>query len=134
MRLNGKRALVTGGAKGIGEAIVRLFVQEGASVLIADMVEEEGAALAVVFNPNGERNDTVLLLDRKGNEAGRFDLGGTGNRLCVNRSKVFALSDDEVTVYDFEGNRQDSFAVGYEASYLAPSGGGLVLTSDMKLQ
>lgn len=95
---------------------------------------QEGAALAVVFNPNGERNDTVLLLDRKGNEAGRFDLGGTGNRLCVNRSKVFALSGDEVTVYDFEGNRLDSFAVGYEASYLAPSGGGLVLTSDMKLQ
>ena len=45
MRLSGKRALVTGGAKGIGEAIVRLFVQEGASVLISDLCEEEGLAL-----------------------------------------------------------------------------------------
>ena len=45
MRLSGKRALVTGGAKGIGESIVRLFVQEGASVLISDLCEEEGLAL-----------------------------------------------------------------------------------------
>ena len=53
MRLEGKRALVTGGAKGIGEAIVRLFVAEGASVLIADMVAEEGAALASELNDKG---------------------------------------------------------------------------------
>ena len=45
MKLSGKRALVTGGAKGIGESIVRLFVQEGASVLISDLCEEEGLAL-----------------------------------------------------------------------------------------
>ena len=37
MKLKGKAALVTGGAKGIGQAIVRLFCQEGANVLIADM-------------------------------------------------------------------------------------------------
>ena len=46
MKLSGKCALVTGGAKGIGESIVRLFVQEGASVLISDLCEEEGLALA----------------------------------------------------------------------------------------
>ena len=40
MRLENQRALVTGGATGIGEAIVRLFVEEGASVLVADMVKE----------------------------------------------------------------------------------------------
>jgi NAD(P)-dependent dehydrogenase (short-subunit alcohol dehydrogenase family) len=36
MRLDGKNAIVTGGASGIGEATVRRFVSEGASVLIAD--------------------------------------------------------------------------------------------------
>lgn len=46
MRLKEKTALVTGGAKGIGEAIVRLFVQEGAQVVIADLCEAEGTALA----------------------------------------------------------------------------------------
>ena len=46
MRLENQRALVTGGATGIGEAIVRLFAAEGASVLVADLNEEKGQALA----------------------------------------------------------------------------------------
>jgi NAD(P)-dependent dehydrogenase (short-subunit alcohol dehydrogenase family) len=39
-RLSGKRALVTGGASGIGEAIVRRFLDEGASVIVGDVDEE----------------------------------------------------------------------------------------------
>lgn len=43
--LNGKTALVTGGASGIGEAIVRRFAEAGASILIVDVNEERGRAL-----------------------------------------------------------------------------------------
>ena len=46
MRLAAKVALVTGGAKGIGAAIVRRFVAEGASVAFVDADETEGEALA----------------------------------------------------------------------------------------
>jgi 3(or 17)beta-hydroxysteroid dehydrogenase len=46
MRLEGKTALVTGGASGLGEAIVRRFVAEGATVLITDIDADGGAAAA----------------------------------------------------------------------------------------
>lgn len=45
-RLAGKNAIVTGGARGIGAAIARRFVEEGAAVAVADVLDEEGAALA----------------------------------------------------------------------------------------
>ena len=45
-RLDGKIAIVTGGAQGQGEAISRHFVAEGAKVVIADIAKEAGQALA----------------------------------------------------------------------------------------
>lgn len=46
MRLEGKKAIVTGGASGFGEGIVRKFLAEGAEVMIADLNGEKAAALA----------------------------------------------------------------------------------------
>lgn len=45
-RLEGKIAFVTGGASGLGEAMVRRFVAEGAHVIIADIDADAGGALA----------------------------------------------------------------------------------------
>jgi len=45
-RLEGKIALVTGAARGTGEQTARLFAQEGAKVVVADVLEEEGAKTA----------------------------------------------------------------------------------------
>jgi 3alpha(or 20beta)-hydroxysteroid dehydrogenase len=45
-RLTGKHAVVTGGAQGQGAAITRAFVEEGATVVIADVATEPGEALA----------------------------------------------------------------------------------------
>ena len=46
MRLQGKVAVVTGGASGFGEAIARRFAEEGARVVIGDLNAEAGARIA----------------------------------------------------------------------------------------
>lgn len=45
-RLDGKLAVITGGASGIGEAAARLFTEAGARVIVADLDEQRGRALA----------------------------------------------------------------------------------------
>ncbi|MEU6419634.1 glucose 1-dehydrogenase [Streptomyces spiralis] len=52
-RLEGKVALITGGAMGMGAAHARAFVAEGAQVVIADLADEEGAALAKDLGDSG---------------------------------------------------------------------------------
>ena len=56
-RLEGKRAVITGAAQGIGKAIAELYVEEGASVILADIDEEKVTALA------GELGQTALRVD-----------------------------------------------------------------------
>ncbi|MBT4518859.1 MAG: glucose 1-dehydrogenase [Halieaceae bacterium] len=45
-KLEGKVALITGGARGQGEAEARLFVEQGARVIIADVTDDAGAEVA----------------------------------------------------------------------------------------
>ena len=55
-RLDGMRAVITGAASGIGEATARLFVAEGASVVLADVDAKRGDRLAAEL---GERSTFV---------------------------------------------------------------------------
>lgn len=52
-KLDGKLAIVTGGARGQGEAEARLLARSGAAVMIADVLDAEGVALAQALTDEG---------------------------------------------------------------------------------
>jgi NAD(P)-dependent dehydrogenase (short-subunit alcohol dehydrogenase family) len=54
MRLPGKVAIITGGAHGMGAEEAKLFAREGAKVVIADVLEEEGKQLEAEISKSGE--------------------------------------------------------------------------------
>jgi NAD(P)-dependent dehydrogenase (short-subunit alcohol dehydrogenase family) len=80
-RLEGKVAVVTGGASGIGEGTVRLFAGEGAKVVIADvqdargerLAEELGTATAYLHTDVGQEADVAAAVDYAVRKFGRLD-------------------------------------------------------------
>jgi NAD(P)-dependent dehydrogenase (short-subunit alcohol dehydrogenase family) len=61
MRLKTKRALITGGAQGIGFAIAQTFCREGALVYLADVNREKGQTAAAALRKNGSDAAFVYL-------------------------------------------------------------------------
>ena len=53
MRLEGKVAFISGGARGMGAAEARLFAQEGARVAIGDILEDQGRKVEAEINETG---------------------------------------------------------------------------------
>jgi NAD(P)-dependent dehydrogenase (short-subunit alcohol dehydrogenase family) len=80
-RLDGKAAIVTGGASGIGEATVELFVAEGCGVLVSDVQDEKGRALAdrlgdaaaYVHTDVSSESDVKTAVDAAVSRFGRLD-------------------------------------------------------------
>ncbi|HCV26884.1 MAG TPA: glucose 1-dehydrogenase [Dehalococcoidia bacterium] len=62
MRLENKVAIVTGGASGLGEATAKLFASEGAKVIVADVLEDEGRAIEAEISEMGGEG-TFMRLD-----------------------------------------------------------------------
>jgi len=104
MRLAGKVALVSGGARGMGAAEARLFAREGARVVIGDVLEAEGKAVEADVNAKGGeavfvRLDVTREADWERAVAAaldRFD----GLHVLVNNAGVSAASRIEDTTVE----------------------------------
>ena len=105
MRLKGKKAIVTGGASGFGEGIVRKFVSEGADVLIADLnieaaqkLSDELGTAVLASETNVAKNYSVLKMVALASA----ELGGVD--ILVNNAGITHLPApmEEVSDEDFD--------------------------------
>ena len=91
-RLDGRGAVVTGGARGIGEGIVRLFVEEGARCVIADIAVVAGERLASELGDAAHfiRTDVTMESDIEAAIAECLDLFGRLD-IMVNNAGVVGV-------------------------------------------
>ncbi|MCB1738879.1 MAG: glucose 1-dehydrogenase [Gammaproteobacteria bacterium] len=105
MRLAGKVALVTGGSKGIGAAVVRRFVEEGARVGLADLPSTQGEQLAEKLRAHGSEVQFLPLdvarteqwqaaVDALVTRYGRLDIL-VNNAGVYQRTPAESLSDED---------------------------------------
>ncbi|QJC57186.1 Dihydroanticapsin 7-dehydrogenase [Polaromonas vacuolata] len=114
--LAGKVCLVTGGAQGIGEACLRRFAQEDAKLVIADIDDTRGTALAqelgglFVHCDVGDKTQVDALVASAIAEFGRIDI-------LVNNAGIFKAADFlDISEADFDAvlriNLKGAFLVG----------------------
>ena len=130
--LQGRVAIVTGGSQGIGEACARRFAQEGAQVVIADLADERGRALAAELQARyvhcdvGDKAQVDALVAEVMQAHGRIDV-------LVNNAGIFRAADFlDVTEEDFDAvlrvNLKGSFLVAQAvAREMAKAGRGSIV-------
>ena len=101
MRLENKVAFISGGARGMGAAEVRLFVREGARVAFGDLLECEGRALELEIRSTGGEA-LFVPMDVAKEEDWRKAIAATVERfgglsILVNNAGILRLGDIEDT-------------------------------------
>ncbi|KAK7276084.1 hypothetical protein RIF29_17216 [Crotalaria pallida] len=107
-RLEGQIAIITGGARGIGEATVKLFVKHGAKVVIADIEDATGIALATSLSPSATfvhcdvkiEDDIKSLIDMTVSEFGRLDILFNNAGVLGNQSKNKSIMNFNTNEFD----------------------------------
>ncbi len=100
MRFQGKTALVTGGAKGIGAATAARLASEGATVVVADYDETSAQETASGFGGHAVRCDVTSLDDVNAAVAKAVEVGGSLDVLvtCAGITRdnlLFKMSDED---------------------------------------
>jgi NAD(P)-dependent dehydrogenase (short-subunit alcohol dehydrogenase family) len=136
-RLEGKIAAITGAASGLGEATARRFVDEGATVIVADIQDERGAAVADTLGPRATfqrcdvtaEADVAALVDAAVAAHGRLDV------MFNNAGIVGAIGPiDETPVDEWDLTtavllRSVFLGCKHAARVMKPQGSGVILST-----
>jgi NAD(P)-dependent dehydrogenase (short-subunit alcohol dehydrogenase family) len=136
-RLSGKRALVTGGASGIGKAIAQLFLQNGALTVISDINADNLASAAEELSPHGTVA-TVCGDVRNMDDAARMvntaveEFGGLDTVVC-NAGITSVMPIEQLDEQEWDAvlttNVKGMFTVVKQAvPQLKAAGGGTIIT------
>ena len=126
-RLKDKVAIITGGAVGIGRATADLFAEEGAKVVVADLLMPEGEDLEALFVETDISNedDCRKVCDEAVRAFGRLDI-------LVNNAAIFVLKGLEATVDDWHRSLNvnivgTALMTRYASEHMKQSGGGAIV-------
>jgi 3alpha(or 20beta)-hydroxysteroid dehydrogenase len=136
-RLKGKVILISGGARGQGEAEARLFAAQGARVVIGDVLEPEGRRLAAEIGPAAaflrqdvtQERDWAAAVDMAANFGG---LHGLVNNAGIFQPGTLTETDAELFERVFRVNQLGCF-LGMKAvvPLMERSGGAIVNISSV---
>ncbi len=138
--LNGKVALVAGGAGYLGQAICKVLAEQGASVMVADLALDRSEALAADIAASGARAAALRLdvADEPLVQAAVARTIGAFGRLDVLVNAAFRSTGktvDELSADDFDQanrvNLTGTFLLAREAARVMPPGGSIVLFASM---
>jgi len=136
--LEGKVAIITGGSRGLGQAAVELFVEEGARVVIADVLDDEGQALAsklgnaarFMHTDVSSRDAVQAVVDYAISEFGDLDI--MVNNAGITDNSFAPLLDADFDVFDrIMAINVKGVMLGTQiaARHMAKKGGGSVINT-----
>ena len=136
-RLAGKVAVITGGASGIGRGTVQRFVAEGAKVLIADIRDAEGQALADELGANAayHRCDVLREADIEATMAKTVEVFGGLDILFNNAGAGGSretLAEMTGEAWDFTQNlllRSVALGIHYAIPHMKARNGGAIVNT-----
>jgi NAD(P)-dependent dehydrogenase (short-subunit alcohol dehydrogenase family) len=123
MRLEGKVAIVTGAASGIGKATTALFRDQGARVIAADVTEAED----VVRADAGAEADVVGLIDRAVREQGGLDIFFANAGVSGGLASIFEQSPEDWEKILRTNLIGPFLAIKHAAPHLKQRGGGSII-------
>ena len=102
-RLEGKVAVITGGTSGMGHGTVELFLEEGAKVVVADILDEKGAQMAADLGPNFAYHHTDVSVEEEVKGAVDLAMSKFGRLDCIFNNAGIGGVSGEIQEIDMEG-------------------------------